>query len=1359
MVKKAARVSEKLLEYLPLNVELLRKAAALHYQYGDHRKAVAYFLKLEIAGELSREENMRLADALENTGAWADALAVWKNINPVSLDDHQRKAICAYYSGDISSFEDTVNTARSFYKTEGLFQVLRALFELKQGRRDLAEETIRQVIHSRKRDRQVIEFVLDFFLETRQDQKALDFINSLSSVEQDLPEICIKCCLVHEKLADMESCRSILEGISRNKGITNLSAIEGLIELNFKLGQMEIAREMLANYAHRWPLSPNMIDYQARLYIHDGNFNASKEILDDIIKRENPAESWLLDYGLALTGCRQDSFPLQASILNDQPEAKMPAHYRALMDHYSDSISLKIIAAELSEDDRLDQYRSLLADRGIQQNPDIWRVHAGMGKHYYQKGSYDLAVVSFREARKAQPKKKAIELYLINALAKMRLYDDAISIFTSQKIDEALNLDELMEINSSLKDSDRWLKTLEELSEKLSEERSPRIVLAHVYLEKGKPDKVLKTLQGLDFSTINKSEEHLICSQLLIKAGFMTEAKQILEYLLAAKVDLSDSDLLGASFLFCQMDEMHKSANLLNLIGDASYEILAFKTDLYQKLGLLQEAQSAISAAMEAYEDQTQHSIAAASAWIQQPDFWKKVVNDPKHIYIKSIEIKALSRDLQAALLDAQQSVRRFPDSMLMKTMAVNLANLLADEPVVDELLENLPDDLTSCRVTEDMCVWGEIALRKGQEILAASLTSEFLEAMPDSSRVKTLQARLLKRNGNTHDAQQLMEAILDDDKKSAAGFSTGLINEYQVWLAEAAMDFQKYLDAVKLCEGVFEKSGITPRSARTFLSAMMQRAYQSWIDQKLQITDHASDLDESDKKYFADICLKAEESLKDDQTIQTMIASISVWLGLVDGEHTAVNAIYSEDMDKYASIVSRHYREGANKAEILAEQNSQDSRAKFILALLEMESDPEKAAANLAEFIRENGKNPRSYAALAMVKKQQGQLGDAYAAINLALSEWPQEHKWQLLAGELSKQQGDLHAAMDHFRKASESHQDERTQAYLGELNLQAKNRFGIPYLEKQLTGNPQDFDTLIKLGELGIRNSKYQKAAKYLESARHYKPMHPQPYILMSRVALKVGNQAKAEEIINQAMQVKPNDAAVVLQKAAVIQDIEGTGSALAFIDEYANSLLGLDPAIIIRKATYISEIEGDEQALAFLQSQKKNVKDGKLTAETAGYLLKTGRLEKAEETAEQALQADPEDPAHLELLARISTQNGDLDKALDFLVKAIQLNPFMPEFYISMAKIYQSRRDLKQAEDVLQSGLRSNPMNFDLLSSLGLLYYQQGLYKRSEEVLKQASIIDPYNQNIKRILSTLMNANIIQAGTTDDSIIQEV
>ena len=125
---------------------------------------------------------------------------------------------------------------------------------------------------------------------------------------------------------------------------------------------------------------------------------------------------------------------------------------------------------------------------------------------------------------------------------------------------------------------------------------------------------------------------------------------------------------------------------------------------------------------------------------------------------------------------------------------------------------------------------------------------------------------------------------------------------------------------------------------------------------------------------------------------------------------------------------------------------------------------------------------------------------------------------------------------------------------------------------------------------------------------------------------------------------------------------------------------------------------------------------------------------------------------------MLAKIAGKKGDLDKAVDLLVKAIQNDPFEASFYMDLARIYQNRRDIVRATETLQDGLRSIPQNFDLSSALGMLYYQQGQYQLAQEALQQAAFINSRDENVKRLLSTLTNANIIQGNINDNTFIEK-
>ena len=226
------------------------------------------------------------------------------------------------------------------------------------------------------------------------------------------------------------------------------------------------------------------------------------------------------------------------------------------------------------------------------------------------------------------------------------------------------------------------------------------------------------------------------------------------------------------------------------------------------------------------------------------------------------------------------------------------------------------------------------------------------------------------------------------------------------------------------------------------------------------------------------------------------------------------------------------------------------------------------------------------------------------------------------------------------------------------------------------------------------------------------------------------------------------------MVRQKAAILKQSEGTQSALDYLDQTAMQTVKPGAEIAIQKAGFIAELQGDAEALAYLKSQQNGSTNPAIQMEIARYYLKMNQLDEAEKNAEQALQVNPVNPYPLEIMAKAAHQSGDLDKAIDLLIKAVQINPFEPVFYMDISKIYQARRDTLQAADILQTGIRSNPYNFELLNQLGLLYYQQGSYKNAELCLRQASTLHPEDENLKRMLSTLKNANIIQAEESSHS-----
>ena len=300
------------------------------------------------------------------------------------------------------------------------------------------------------------------------------------------------------------------------------------------------------------------------------------------------------------------------------------------------------------------------------------------------------------------------------------------------------------------------------------------------------------------------------------------------------------------------------------------------------------------------------------------------------------------------------------------------------------------------------------------------------------------------------------------------------------------------------------KKTGITITTAKLFLNAMVQAAFNNWLKCKLDVEANLDPIANEDLNCFEEICAIEELKIRMDKELNVLISEIRFWLGRKDAGVDGFDPNDALTPHPYVLLATTFQKEGSQKAEILMDKFRDDPTAWMIMAALELEFEPAKSVANITALLRGGQTDPLKYALLAFAKQKLGQTADAYAALNLALTAWPEEYKWQLQAGEMSKALGDVRSSLEHFKKAANTHKNDDAQVYLGELSLKAGNPEGITYLEKKLNGGSQDFDVLLQLGELSIKNNKLQKAARYLENARNINPQDVRVHLLLSKVAV---------------------------------------------------------------------------------------------------------------------------------------------------------------------------------------------------------------------------------------------------------------
>ena len=1358
LINEASQTADRLLELQPLNAELLRCAAELNFEFGDFLKSARIHSRLDLLVELTREEKQKLIQSLESTGQWQSALEIWKRINLVSLDDYEKKAICCYQADDRQEFQNTVQAARNFYNSESLFQILEALIELGSGQTESAQNRVEALVNNRKRDRYSIFYLIEYYQKVGQLIKAANVVQSLSSLELNLPEIFVKRCELAVQSGDNETCRQILAQAAADAQLDELASLEKLVGICFETGDLDHAAEILGKTSGKWSLAPQLTALNAQLLNEQGRHLQAAEILKPLISRREIQADWLIQYGLAFLGSRRADFPLNPS---QGLRAEGMLFAKDLLKSFSafpKNLFLQVIRTEIDEPNKLANYQALLNDKENHLNPEIWRVHAGLGKYYFEDDHFDLAVVNFKEAAKAQPQKKALNVMLLKALGRLSLYDEAMAVFSAMLNKGNLDVADMLEINTSLHRSDQWLLNLEKFAAMQSGNGMLQIALAQLYAEKGSREKVEESLRRSGLISSNSSAERLICTQIMLRAGLKDEARRNLEGFLSGTNRILDSEYLSGAFLYLQMDDDRKALNLVNLVDHANAEVLAFKAQLFNQMGQTREALAAVQLALEITDTPADNlNIVEPLRGIQEPASWQRFSGNLQDLVAYSLELRIANNNYRGAYQQALIEIEKYPDAFSLKSLTLELAYILGESDMLKKLLEDSPEWDTVCEINETTLAWGETALRFGQEVLSANVVSRCLESMPQSLRVRALQARLLARNGNQDDAEALIGHVLEDwrmevQRENVPG------NSNRLWLAEAALELKQYAEAMEISKQSIEQIGITKTNSKVFLKAMVQASFNNWLKGQLEVEANLEPVTDKDQACFDEIRGYEDLSIRSDQEITTLIREIEFWMGKQFSNADLTQAVTEEVLHPYVLLAAAYQTEGSQKAGILMDNFSDDPEAWKIMAVLELENEPAHTVEHATALLRGGQADALTYALLAFGKQKLGQNGDAYAALNLALSAWPLEYKWQLRAGELSKSLGDMRASLDHFKKASQLHKGEDVQVYLGELSLKTGSRDGIAYLEKKLNGTRQDLDILLQLGELSLKNNKPQKAARYLDRAHKIDPENVHTLLMLSKVALAVENYDKARELVSEADQLRPQDKHIVMQKAAVLAKSQGSSAALDYLQHLQVGEIQSDADIIIQQADYIRELNGAEKALEYLLPKSFDSYNSSLLLATAMNYLDMGKYDLSEEFAERAMQANTEDAQALAMLAKIAGKKGDLDKAVDLLVKAIQNDPFEASFYMDLARIYQNRRDIVRATETLRDGLRSIPQNFDLSSALGMLYYQQGQYQLAQEVLQQAAFINPRDENVKRLLSTLTNANIIQGNINDNTFIEK-
>ncbi len=303
--------------------------------------------------------------------------------------------------------------------------------------------------------------------------------------------------------------------------------------------------------------------------------------------------------------------------------------------------------------------------------------------------------------------------------------------------------------------------------------------------------------------------------------------------------------------------------------------------------------------------------------------------------------------------------------------------------------------------------------------------------------------------------------------------------------------------------------------------------------------------------------------------------------------------------------------------------------------------------------------------------------------------------------------------------------------------LVAKGKIEAAIKEYERLLDDNPNDVNTLNRIGDLWVRINRNDEAVKVFgKIADHYS---------------KDGFFLKAIAIFKKINKLDPSKLDIYAKLADLYAKqglaMEAKSQYQVLADYYIKHG---DPGNALSIYRKISELDPNSinvhVKLADLYSQNNQTADALKEYDRVGrMLLKRGMLDEAVQVFRKALKIDTHNTDLVESLVNALIEAKDFDDSIQILEASLQANPH-PRLFALLGRTHQVKGDIGSAQAALERGLTRTPDDASLREALSEVYVRQGNVGRAFETL--SPLIDaaaargeskPAVEMINRILRT--------------------
>lgn len=697
----------------------------------------------------------------------------------------------------------------------------------------------------------------------------------------------------------------------------------------------------------------------------------------------------------------------------------------------------------------------------------------------------------------------------------------------------------------------------------------------------------------------------------------------------------------------------------------------------------------------------TQGQQAAARA-----AFDKTLALKPAHrtAHLEKAYIEIMEHDFAAAQVDTDAARKITPD-----TLSVLYTQALLDytqgkyKVANDGLLKVLrvaPDHMPTILLS------GATQLKLGSLPQAEQHLRKYLESAPTDNYARKLLATTLLQERRPGDAAAVLAPLVKESTQDPQVLAlAGEINMQSRDFGKASENFQKASLLAPNAAALHGSLGLSKLGQGDTEAAVRELERAAALDGKSLAAGMALVRTEIGLKHY-DKALAAAKALEKELPDNAIVHDLKggAYMGLKD----VANARAS--FDKAVALKSDYFAAVLNLAQIDIIEKKPDDAKKRIEAFLEKNKKSVSAMTALAELAMSQ-RHPEE--ATTWLEKASSDNPDAMApALRLAAHHLAMGRKQQALLvarklqtanaanpdvlGMLAQAQlanDDKNGALETYSKlASVAPKLAAPHFQMARLHAMLNN---LPAAEKDLNAalalEPNFAPALVAKADLAVQQGKPDQALAIARQMQKTDPKSPRGYGLEGDLLLKQGKFAPAARAYEQATARADEPLTMIRWHQAT----KGAGQ-LKDADARIAQWQAAHPADVL-VALYLGETDmANKQyksAIAQYQSVIKQQPNNTVALNNLAWAYYQEKDARALDTGDQALRLDPNNPATMDTVGWILTEQGNVARGLPLLKKATALVPQSPELQYHLAAALLKSGDKAGARAELEKLLASN------------------------------------------------------------------